>query len=97
MEGDLEGGRALRRSTDAEGAIRDLAKIGTNFVGALSLGGRDLEHLEQQTHDFVRDPGGVANADDFGALDEVILEVGRILLHLDVLASSDYASNERVL
>lgn len=56
------------------------------FVGRLSLGGRDLEHLEKQIHDFVRDPRRVADADDLGALDEVVLEVGRVLLHLDVLA-----------
>ena len=97
MEGDLGHGRAPRRSTGVAGAIRDLTEIGTNFVGRLSLGGRDLEHLEKKIHDFVRDPRRVADADDLGALDEVVLEVGRVLLHLDVLASSDHPSSERVL
>ena len=64
-----------------------MAEIGANFVGGFALGGRDLEHLEKKIHDLVRDPGGVAGAHDLGALGEVVFEVRRVRLHLDVLRS----------
>lgn len=70
---------------------------GANFVGGFALGGRNLEHLEKKIHYLVCDPGGIAGANNFGALYEVVFEVGRVHLHLDVLRSRDDAFWEWIL